>query len=153
MKRLRYYKLTVGAVTGLLGFAAIALGIFLFRDATEFAARSDHAIGEIVSVRSTAETAAAAGEEAASPSFYVTARFLDNEGEAWVLESETGQGDDYWIVGEKVALRFIPGDPPRMRVESDAPEMPLLGLGFFLIVGVPFALYGVAKIVRVIIRW
>lgn len=152
VRRRSFGDLFVGLVTAIMGFGAIALGVFLFRDAIDFAARAETAVGEVVSVRASSSRATP-GQSPGRTSFYVTVRFEDADGVSWEAESENGSGTNDWRLGQQVTLRYIAGDPPRARVDAKTPEMPVIALGFFLLVGAPFAMIGVVLTWKALRRW
>ncbi|MEO0360596.1 MAG: DUF3592 domain-containing protein [Pseudomonadota bacterium] len=138
----------VGLAAALMGAAAIALGWYVMRDSVLFEARSVAATAEVVSVRtvsrravggsSAAQSGTLATQQTAS-TFQPEVRIETAEGAAVVFTENLSEKWSF-PVGEIIDVRYIPGDPPRVRVASD--EMPFVALGFFVLVGAPILLVG-----------
>ncbi len=132
----------VGLITAIMGAGAMALGIFIYVDHTQFEAKAIYVDAEVLSVEVSVSTSKDSdGRQTTSTSYYPTVEFADLEGKRRVGKSTTGSGDYNFPVGTFIEIGYDPDNKADIRVRSKS--YPLVALAFFLILGGVFFIVGV----------
>ena len=137
----------VGLITAIMGAGAIALGIFIYLDHTQFEERAIYVDAEVLSVEvSVSKSKDSDGHTTTSTSHFPTIEFTDVEGKRRVGKSTTGSADFDFPVGTFIEIGYDPENKADIRVRSKS--YPLVALAFFLILGGVFFLVGVYFLVE-----
>lgn len=131
----------VGLITAIMGAGAMALGIFIYVDHTEFENKAIYVDAEVLSVEvSVSESRDSDGRRTTSTSYYPTVEFTDHEGKRRVGKSVTASADFDFPVGTFIEIGYDPDNRADIRVRSKS--YPLVALAFFLILGGVFFIVG-----------
>lgn len=132
----------VGLITAIMGAGAMALGVFIYVDHTQFEDRAIYVDAEVLSVEvSVSETKDSDGRRSTSTSYYPTVEFTDLEGKRRVGKSTTGSGGYNFPIGAFVEIGYDPENKADIRVRSKS--YPLVALAFFLLLGGVFFTVGI----------
>lgn len=134
----------VGAITALMGFGTMALGVFVYTDHTEFESRAITVDAEVLSVEVSVSRSrnSDSGGYTETTSYFPTVAFTDLDGKSRVGKSTTGSGEYNYPVGTTIVIGYDPEDPTDVRVKSKS--YPLVALAFFLLLGGVFFIIGCA---------
>lgn len=132
----------VGLITALMGAGAMAFGVFLYLDHTQFEDKAIYVDAEVLSVEvSVSKSRDSDGRLTTSTSYYPTVEFTDQDGKRRVGKSTTGSGDFNFPVGTFIEIGYDPANKADIRVRSKS--YPLVALAFFLLLGGVFFIVGV----------
>lgn len=150
--------LIICAVTGLMGASVIFLGWFLMEDSVTFQAKSIATEAQVVAVeRLSRLSSTTAGQSSnslvnrqTSVTFQPIVAFTDNRGH-WEEATENLSIRFDFEIGQTVPIRYIPGDPPRVRIDSK--EYPYIAFGFFALIGGGFLIGSIIVGRQPLRRW
>lgn len=132
----------VGLITAIMGAGAMAFGVFLYIDHTQFEDKAIYVDAKVLSVEvSISKSKDPDGWETSSTSYYPTVEFTDLDGKRRVGKSTTGSLDYNFPIGTFIEIGYDPDNRADIRVRSKS--YPLVALAFFLLLGGVFFIVGV----------
>lgn len=148
----------IAVVTALMGAATVYLGWWMMADSVTFQAASRPFEARVVSVKriSTSGYGAPSGSSTSSvqrkmgTTFQPTVAFTDDIG-VWEEPTENLSREYDFEIGATVDIRYIPGDPPRVRI--DTKEYPFVTFGIFAVLGGGFLVGGAIVAARAYLGW
>ncbi len=142
----------IAVVTGLMGVAVVYLGWWMMAASVTFQAASRPFTATVVSVeRHQSNTGTDTGSTTSldrkqgRTTYRPTVAFTDDIG-VWEEPIENLSENYDFEIGSPVSIRYVPGDPPRVRI--DTKEYPFVAFGFFALLGGGFMVGGIAVAYR-----
>ena len=149
----------IAVVTALMGAATVYLGWWMMADSVTFQASSRPFEARVVSVErhTSSSNRAPSGSTTTSlhrkgmgTTFRPTVAFTDDMG-VWEEPTENLSTEYDFEIGATVNIRYIPGDPPRVRIDTQ--EYPFITFGIFALLGGGFLIGGGFVAARAYLGW
>jgi len=149
----------IAVVTAVMGAATVYLGWWMMADSVTFQAASRPFEARVVSVERYASsgngapsgsTTGGLPRDGKSVTFRPTVAFTDDIG-VWEEQTENLSQKFDFEIGTTVPIRFIPGNPPRVRI--DTKEYPFVAFGLFAVLGGGFLIGGGIVAARAYLGW